>query len=101
MKESIYYLRKAGAKSITVIVSYVPTVDGRQVGLYTHNRDLIAHKYVGAVPSIEELNQHIAKETGADSVFYNSPYILSKGIGISEQELWFPEWVRFLDYESH
>jgi amidophosphoribosyltransferase len=101
VKESIYYLRKAGAKSITVIVSYVPTVDGRQVGLYTHNRDLIAHKYVGTVPSIEELNQRIAKETGADSVFYNSPYILSKGIGISEQELWFPEWVRFLDYEAH
>jgi amidophosphoribosyltransferase len=101
VKESIYYLRRAGAKSITVIVSYVPTVDGRQVGLYTHNRDLIAHKYVGTVPSIEALNQHIAKETGADSVFYNSPYILSKGIGISEQELWFPEWVRFLDYEAH
>ncbi|MDP9197508.1 MAG: hypothetical protein M3O24_02980 [Thermoproteota archaeon] len=100
VKESIYYLRKADAKSITVIVSYVPTIDGRQVGLYTHNRDLLAHKYVGMVSSIEELNQHIANEIGADTVFYNSPYILSKGIGISEQELWFPEWVRFLDYES-
>ena len=32
-RETIYYLRKAGAKCIEVIVSYVPTVDGRQVGL--------------------------------------------------------------------
>jgi amidophosphoribosyltransferase len=100
VKESIFYLRKAEAKSITVVVSYVPTIDGRQVGLYTQNRELIAHKYIGRVSSIEELNDHFAKEIGADSVYFNSPYVLSKGIGIPEQNLWFPEWVRFLDYNS-
>jgi len=99
-KESIYYLRKSDVKSISVIVSYVPTVDGRQVGLYTHNRELIAHKYIGRVPSLEELNTKISKELGADKVFYNSPSILSKGIGISEYNLWFPEWVRFLEYDK-
>ena len=99
-KESIYYLRKSDVKSVSVIVSYVPTVDGRQVGLYTHNRELIAHKYIGRVPSLEELNAKISKELGADQVFYNSPSILSKGIGISEYNLWFPEWVRFLEYEK-
>ena len=99
-KESIYYLRRSDVKSISVIVSYVPTVDGRQVGLYTHNRELIAHKYIGRVPSLEELNTKISKELGADKVFYNSPSILSKGIGISEYNLWFPEWVRFLEYDK-
>jgi amidophosphoribosyltransferase len=100
VKESIYYLKKAQAKSIAIIVSYVPTIDGRQVGLYTQNRELIAHKYVGAVASIEALNEHMAKEVGADLLYFNSPQILSKGIGIPEQNLWFPEWVRFLDYMS-
>jgi amidophosphoribosyltransferase len=99
-KESIYYLRKVGVGSVSVIVSYVPTVDGRQAGLYTQNRELIAHKYIGQVASLEELNTRISKELGADKVFYNSPYILSKGIGISEYNLWFPEWVRFLEYNK-
>lgn len=99
-KESIYYLRRSDVKSVSVIVSYVPTVDGRQVGLYTHNRELIAHKYIGRVPSLEELNTKISKDLGADKVFYNSPSILSKGIGISEYNLWFPEWVRFLEYDK-
>ncbi len=99
-KESIYYLRRSDVKSVSIIVSYVPTVDGRQVGLYTHNRELIAHKYIGRVPSLEELNTKISKDLGADKVFYNSPSILSKGIGISEYNLWFPEWVRFLEYDK-
>ncbi|NWG36886.1 hypothetical protein [Nitrososphaera sp.] len=98
-RETIYYLRNAGARRIDVIVSYVPTVDGRQVGLYTHNRDLIANKYVGEVSSINELNLNIAKELGADNVYYNSPSVLARGIGVPEHSLWFPEWVRFLDYK--
>jgi amidophosphoribosyltransferase len=99
VRETIYYLKNAGARRINVVVSYVPTVDGRQVGLYTQNRDLIANKYVGTVSSINDLNQSIAKEIGVDSLYYNSPSILAKGIGLSEKELWFPEWVRFLDYK--
>jgi amidophosphoribosyltransferase len=98
-RETIYYLKNTGAKRIDVIVSYVPTVDGRQVGLYTQNRDLIANKYVGKASSINELNRNIAREIGADSLYYNSPAVLAKGIGVSENELWFPEWVRFLDYK--
>lgn len=97
-KETIYYLKNAGARRIDVVVSYVPTVDGRQVGLYTHNRDLVANKYVGEVSSINELNQNIAKELGADTVYYNSPAVLARGVGVPEHNLWFPEWVRFLDY---
>jgi amidophosphoribosyltransferase len=100
VKESIFYLNQAGAKSITVVVSYVPTIDGRQVGLYTQNRELIAHKYIGKVSTIEELNDYLAKEIGANAVYFNSPSVLSKGIGIPEENLWFPEWVRFLDYNS-
>jgi amidophosphoribosyltransferase len=98
-RETIYYLKNSGAKRIDVAVSYVPTVDGRQVGLYTQNRDLIANKYMGTVSSINELNQNIARELGADSLYYNSPAVLAKGIGVSENELWFPEWVRFIDYK--
>ncbi|HET7344901.1 MAG TPA: hypothetical protein VFJ05_03405, partial [Nitrososphaeraceae archaeon] len=59
---------------------------------------LIANKYVGLVSSIDELNEKVTKEVGADSLYYNSPEILARGIGISEDNLWFPEWVRFLDY---
>jgi amidophosphoribosyltransferase len=32
-------------------------------------------------------------------VYYNSPAVLAKGIGVPEHNLWFPEWVRFLDYK--
>lgn len=98
-RETIYYLKKAGAAKIDVIVSYVPTVDGRQVGLYTQNRELVANKYVGEVSSTDELNQSVAKEIGSDSLFYNSPSTLARGIGVPENNLWFPEWVRFLDYK--
>jgi amidophosphoribosyltransferase len=98
-RETIYYLRKAGAARIEVVVSYVPTVDGRQVGLYTQNRELVANKYVGEVASINELNHNVAKEIGSDSVYYNSPSVLARGIGVPENNLWFPEWVRFLDYK--
>lgn len=98
-RETIYYLKNTGAKRIDVAVSYVPTVDGRQVGLYTQNRDLIANKYMGKVSSINELNQNIARELGVDSLYYNSPAVLAKGIGVSENDLWFPEWVRFIDYK--
>jgi amidophosphoribosyltransferase len=98
VRETIYYLRQAGVSRIYVIVSYVPTVDGRQVGLYTHNRELIANKYIGEVSSIEGLNESLKKDIKADAVYYNSPATLAKGIGMSENSLWFPEWVRFLDY---
>lgn len=97
--ETIYYLRKACAKKINIVVSYVPSIDGRQVGLYTKQKDLIANKYVGKVSYIDELNEAISIELGSDSIFYNSPKMLSKGIGVSESQLWFPEWIRFLDYK--
>lgn len=99
VKETIHYLRRSGAKEIIVVVSYPPTIDGRQVGLYTQNRDLIANKYVGKVSSIDEINILVSREIGADSVYYNSPTDLARGIGISEGNLWFPEWIRFLEYE--
>jgi amidophosphoribosyltransferase len=98
-KETIHYLKKAGAKRIIVIVSYPPTIDGRQVGLYTQNRDLVANKYVGKVSSIDEINTLISHEIGADKVYYNSPSLLAEGIGLAEGNLWFPEWIRFLEYK--
>jgi amidophosphoribosyltransferase len=99
VKETIHYLNRNGVKKITVIVCYVPTIDGRQVGLYTSNRDFIANKYLGKVTSIDQLNNYIADEIGCEKIFYNSPFLLAKGIGIPESNLWFPEWIRFLDYE--
>ena len=99
VKETIHYLKKAGAKQIIVIVSYPPTIDGRQVGLYTQNRDLVANKYVGKVSSIDEINVLMSHEIGADRVYYNSPTSLAKAIGIAEGNLWFPEWIRFLEYQ--
>ena len=97
-RETIHYLREAGVSRINVIVCYVPTVDGRQVGLYTQNRELIANKYIGKVSSIDGLNELLKNDIKADTVYYNSPAILARGIGVSENDLWFPEWVRFLDY---
>ena len=98
VRETIHYLRQAGVSRIYVVVCYVPTVDGRQVGLYTQNRELIANKYIGKVSSIDGINEALKKDIKADAVYYNSPAILARGIGISENDLWFPEWVRFLDY---
>lgn len=99
-RETIYYLKKNGVKKVYVIVCYVPTIDGRQVGLYTQNRDLLANKYVGKISDLDRLNFYVAQEIGSEKIFYNSPSILAKGIGISENKLWFPEWIRFLDYEK-
>jgi len=99
-RETIYYLRKAGVRRVDIVVSYVPTADGRQVGLYTQNRELIANKYVGKVSSINELNEYVNKEIGANALYYNSPEVLARGIGVPENNLWFPEWVRFLDYDK-
>jgi amidophosphoribosyltransferase len=53
---------------------------------------------VGQVSSIDHINERIGMQIGADTVYYNSPEILAKGIGLPENNLWFPEWVRFLDY---
>ena len=97
--ETIFYLRKSCAKKINIIVSDVPTIDGRQVGLYTQQRNLIARKYIGKISYMDNLNDKIATELGADKVFYNSSEILSKGIGVPESQLWFPEWIRFLYYK--
>jgi amidophosphoribosyltransferase len=99
-RETIYYLRKAGVKRVDIVVSYVPTADGRQVGLYTQNRELIANKYVGKVSSINDLNENVNKEIGANALYYNSPETLARGIGVPENNLWFPEWIRFLDYDK-
>ena len=99
VKETIHYLKKAGAKQVVVVVSYPPTIDGRQVGLYTQNRDLVANKYVGRVSSIDEINTLIGREIGANKVYYNSPASLAKAIGMAEGNLWFPEWIRFLEYQ--
>lgn len=99
INETIFYLKKSKASKINIIVSYVPTIDGRQVGLYTQQRDLISRKYIGKLSYIDDLNKHIATELGADSVYYNSPESLSKGIGVHESQLWFPEWIRFLEYK--
>jgi len=97
--ETIFYLRRSYAKSINIIVSYVPTIDGRQVGLYTQQRNLITRKYIGKISYMDNLNDKIATELGATNVFYNSCEILSKGIGVPESQLWFPEWIRFLYYK--
>jgi amidophosphoribosyltransferase len=99
VKETIHYLKKAGAKQIIVVVSYPPTIDGRQVGLYTQHRDFVANKYVGKVSSIDEINGLISHEIGADRVYYNSPTLLARAVGIAEVNLWFPEWIRFLEYQ--
>lgn len=96
--ETVFYLKKSNVNKIHVLVSYVPTVDGRQVGLYTQQKDLIGRKYIGKISYIDDLNKEVASELGVDSVFYNSPEILAKGIGVHESQLWFPEWIRFLDY---
>jgi amidophosphoribosyltransferase len=99
-RETIYYLKKNGVKQVNVIVCYVPTIDGRQVGLYTHNRDFLANKYVGKISNLDQLNFFVSREIGCEKIFYNSPSLLAKGIGIPESNLWFPEWIRFLEYEK-
>ncbi|MDQ2685873.1 MAG: hypothetical protein M3Y25_08540 [Thermoproteota archaeon] len=97
--ETVFYLRKSNVNRIHILVSYVPTIDGRQVGLYTQQKDLIGRKYIGKISYIDDLNKEIASDLGVDSVLYNSPEILAKGIEVHESQLWFPEWIRFLEYK--
>ena len=83
-------LREAGAKSVTLISTAPPVLYPDFYGIDTPDQDkLIAAKAQKANPnaSSKELNQAIAKELGADKVFYLSLNGLVKAIGIEKDKL--------------
>lgn len=89
-KNIITKLKEAGAKSVSLISTAPPVVYPDFYGIDTPEQDkLIAAKAKKANPdaSPKELNQIIAKDLGADSVFYLSLDGLVKSIGIEKNKL--------------
>ena len=89
-KVIISKLREAGAKSVTLISTAPPVLYPDFYGIDTPDQDkLVAAKALkdnpGANP--KELNPVIAKELGADKVFYLSLNGLVKAIGIEKDKL--------------
>ena len=89
-KVIINKLRAAGAKSVTLISTAPPVLYPDFYGIDTPDQDkLVAAKALKDNPnaSSETLNQAIAKELGADKVFYLSLNGLVKAIGIEKNKL--------------
>jgi amidophosphoribosyltransferase len=89
-KVIIEKLREAGAKSVTLISTAPPVLYPDFYGIDTPDQDkLVAAKAKKANPyaSPKELNQAIARELGADKVFYLSIDGLVKAIGIDTDKL--------------
>ena len=84
-------LREAGAKSVTLISTAPPVLYPDFYGIDTPDQNkLVAAKALKDNPkatSHKELNQAIAKELGADKVFYLSIDGLVKAIGIEKGKL--------------
>lgn len=89
-KVIINKLREAGAKSVTLISTAPPVLYPDFYGIDTPDQNkLVAAKALKDNPnaSSEKLNQAIAKELGADKVFYLSINGLVKAIGIEKDKL--------------
>lgn len=89
-KVIINKLREAGAKSVTLISTAPPVLYPDFYGIDTPDQNkLVAAKALKDNPnaSSEKLNQAIAKELGADKVFYLSINGLVKAIGIKKDKL--------------
>ncbi|MEB3315730.1 MAG: amidophosphoribosyltransferase [Candidatus Melainabacteria bacterium] len=89
-KVIINKLREAGAKSVTLISTAPPVLYPDFYGIDTPDQDkLVAAKALKDNPnaSPKELNQAIAKELGADKVFYLSLNGLVKAIDIKKDKL--------------
>ncbi|MEM1993863.1 MAG: amidophosphoribosyltransferase [Nitrososphaerales archaeon] len=74
-------LRKAGAKSISLLSTYPPIRYPCFAGIdFPTKEELVAHKIGSDVEDLAEINKRVAEEVGADFVGYNTLEGLAKGI---------------------
>jgi amidophosphoribosyltransferase len=89
-KAIIKSIKDAGAKKITMIITYPPIRYPCYAGIDFPSRDeLLAFQHAKNEKSNKKIGQNVSKIVGADEVFYNDTKSLAKGIGIKEEELCF------------
>jgi amidophosphoribosyltransferase len=88
--EIIRTLRMAGAKRVSLVVTYPPIRYPCYAGIDFPSQDeLIAYQQGTTEDSSNNIESHVAQVIGADYVGYNDTANLAKAIGIPEEELCF------------
>ena len=81
-------LRKVGVKSISLLSTFPPISHPCYAGIDFPTQDeLVAFKVDGNIQDINEINEKVARDIGADFVGYNTLDNLVRGIGISKENL--------------
>ena len=88
--EIIRTLRIAGAKRVSLLVTYPPIRYPCYAGIDFPSQDeLIAYKHGAAEESSNKIGSYVAQVIGADYVGYNDTSALADAIGMLEEELCF------------
>ncbi|MBI3840521.1 MAG: amidophosphoribosyltransferase [Thaumarchaeota archaeon] len=83
-------LRKAGAKSVKMAVTFPPIRHPCFMGIdFPSKEELLVHQVAGEQDSVAETASKVAKAIGADEFFYNDIEGLSEAIGLPEDSLCF------------
>jgi amidophosphoribosyltransferase len=83
-------IKNAGARKITMVITYPPIRFPCYAGIDFPSRDeLLAFQYAKNEKSNKKIGENVAKIIGADEVLYNDTKNLAKGIGLKEEELCF------------
>ena len=83
-------IKNAGARKITMVITYPPIRFPCYAGIDFPSRDeLLAFQYAKNEKSNKKIGESVAQIIGADEVLYNDTKNLAKGIGLKEEELCF------------
>ena len=88
--EIIKTLRRAGARKISLVVTYPPIRYPCYAGIdFPSREELVAYQEEGTEFSGSSISQRVAHVIGADNVAYNDTSNLARAIGMPEEELCF------------
>ena len=83
-------LRKAGAKSVKMAVTFPPIRHPCFMGVdFPNTRDLLAHQVAKDGDTVQETAEKVSRAVGADEFFYNDIEGLSEAIGLPKDSLCF------------
>ncbi|MEM3693129.1 MAG: amidophosphoribosyltransferase [Candidatus Bathyarchaeia archaeon] len=85
MRGYVQSLKKRGALEVHLGISCPPLIDWCPYGIDFYEGELIARKFLGK--PLEEICRLVAKELGADSLYYNSLENLIEAIGLPKEDL--------------
>ena len=87
-KNIVKTLKKAGAKSVKVLVTYPPIRHPCRAGIdFPTQEELLVHQTNEKFDELEQINKNVRKSIKADFLGYNDVTSLSDGIGKPENEL--------------